>query len=299
MTFNESIIDAPLIQNSNELLINKVYNFTIGNSLKRFENIPFKEEFNYTIQFKILTPHSCNITITIIDPENSIYDVFYKVNFNHENGSSFLHYGAAATGPHTIIFDLDIDYNLNMYIKIEETVKCFYNVFLSQEIDNIKQYGIAKFEDSTSLIKNLVLETDISYKLYFALVSPISNKLINQEIDYDFYLTDLAQDILYDINWKHLLLTNIGEVSNFSFGVANGGVYMTNLTLQYDLNPVNIAFAIIYDFNIIEESDEDDSILEGSRLRFSIPAELVIGTMIGFGCLIFIAIGIILNKRLR
>jgi hypothetical protein len=108
------------------------------------------------------------------------------------------------------------------------------------------------------------------------------------------------QAILFEINWRNSPLQPIGSVSKYSFGTAHGGPYMTNLTVQYNYNPVNIAFAIIRDHKISGEIDENDTIIEEteeSTLKFSIPVELATGTMIAIGAIMFIVLGVVISKR--
>ncbi|MFX1273625.1 MAG: hypothetical protein ACFFAT_01165 [Promethearchaeota archaeon] len=294
--------EIPQIQEpktSDVILIDKVYNFTTWRPWKMLEDISFTAEYNHYVYFQIVTPYVCAITVTIFDPEGSVYDVYYRGEFSQESGMLSFPFGAAITGPHDILFELELEYNLNIYIKIEQAAKCLYDVLSQREIQNLKQYGVAKFENYPPLLKNVIIESDVAYTLYFTRVTPITVKLPNN-VRYNYSLKDTDQDILFEINWQDDPLAPIGSVTEYSFGTAHGGPYVTNLTIDYVFNPVNIAFAIVYDHKISGEIDgnaTDPGGTEGSNLNFSIPVELATGTIIGIGALTFIALGVVISKR--
>ena len=179
---NEEHEFAPEIKTSDETLIDKVYTFTTGLPSKMLFNLPFRATYKYYIYFQVVTPHECEITVTLFDPEGSQYDVYYENNLTQEEGLKHFPFGAALTGSYNVSFELGIEYNLNMYIKIVETIQCLYDVFHWQEVQNIKQYGVAKFEDSPPLIRNLVLESDVAYTLYLSRVTPLSDLFPNYSI---------------------------------------------------------------------------------------------------------------------
>ncbi len=290
----------PLPRTSDITLIDKVYSFSPGQGWKLLEGLPFKAHYTYYVYFKIVTPHECNLTITLIDPEGSIYDAYYDDYFSQGDGMRYFPFGAALGGSHDILFELDLDYTLNMHVKVEESVKCLHDVFSWQDAQNIKQYGVAKFEQSLPLIKNVVLEADAAYTLYFARVSPITGAISHIIVCYEYSMMDVDQALLFDVNWRHDPLKPIGEVSLYSFGTARGGPYMSNLTIHYDENPVNIAFAIIFDHDIsggIDENNTTEDGREASTLKFTIPLELSTLTLIAIGAATFIAIGVVATRR--
>jgi len=297
---NETKQITPEFKTSDITLIDKVYTFTITSHSRMLEDVPFQATYKYYIYFQVVTPNECEITVTIFDPEGSQYDVFHEDNFTQEDGLVHFPFGAALTGPHDIQFDVDLTFNLNMYIKIEETIQCLYDVFNWQESQTVRQYGVVKFENSPPFIRNLVLESDVAYTLYLSRVTPLSDLLSDYTIHYDYTLLDDDQDILFIINWKDPPLAPIHEVSTHSFGTAHGGLYQTNLTVDYDYNPVNIAYAIIFDHKISSEIDENDTLPDGcqnSLLSFKIPVELFTGTMIGIVVILIAVIGIAITKR--
>ena len=296
----ETLQITPEVKTSDVTLIDKVYTFTITSPSKVLEEIPFQATYKYYIYFQVVTPHECEITVTIFDPEGSQFDVYHEENFTQEDGLANFPFGAALTGPHDIQFDVNLSFNLNMYIKIEETIQCLYDVFSWQESQKVRQYGVIKFEDSPPLIRNLVLESDVAYTLYLSRVTPLSDLLPDYIVHYEYTLLDDDQDTIFIINWKDTPLAPINDVTAYSFGTAHGGPYQTNLTVEYDYNPVNIAYAIIYDYKISGDIDENDTLPDGSQdslLSFKIPVEMATGTFIVIGALLLVATGMTIIKR--
>ena len=61
---------------SEENLVDKVFTFLAPNDTLRFEDFYLFAKINYYILLEIVTPHNCEINITIIDPVLDVYEVF-------------------------------------------------------------------------------------------------------------------------------------------------------------------------------------------------------------------------------
>jgi len=72
---NLNPIDTPQTS-SEENLVDKVFTFLAPNDTKQFNDIYLLEDLNYYVLLEIVTPHNCEINISIIDPDLDIYDIF-------------------------------------------------------------------------------------------------------------------------------------------------------------------------------------------------------------------------------
>ncbi|MBN1801096.1 MAG: hypothetical protein JW891_06275 [Candidatus Lokiarchaeota archaeon] len=247
------------LRTSEEILIDKVYEFTTDNPVKKFEDLEMIAEYRYFLYFKMVTPHQCNLIISIIDPNGTTYDAFNDSNFNQEEGLRSVPFGVAITGGHDLYFEVNASYNVNVYIRIEREIKCLYDVFSSQASGNVILYGVHKFENALIDTQNVTLQSDTEYAIYLARVSPISTAIVENQVKFNYSLTDIERQTVFELNWKNLALAPIGEVTKYSFGTANGGQYKCNLNVKCEYNPVNIAFAIVYDHEISNELEENQT----------------------------------------
>jgi len=61
---------------SEEILVDKVFTFLAPADTKQFNDLYLFEDLNYYVLLEIVTPHNCEINISIIDPDLDIYDIF-------------------------------------------------------------------------------------------------------------------------------------------------------------------------------------------------------------------------------
>jgi len=183
-----------------------------------------------------------------------------------------------------------------VHIVIEKSIKCLYNIISSPS--NLRQYEVIKFHNSSVQIDYAILETDLMYRFYIGRVSAISTEYSNF-VSYGYLLLD-SQGIIYDCNWKNDSLANIISASVFDFGTATGSIYTTNLTAFYDVNAVNIAYAIEYVGKIgevIDENNTEPENTEGFKNLAFLPEEWIIGTTIFIGCTMAILTVMLVNNR--
>ncbi|MFX1237346.1 MAG: hypothetical protein ACFFAS_14865 [Promethearchaeota archaeon] len=287
---------------TSNVVIDKVYEFTTSNPLKSFSNIEFTSQYLYYFYFRMVTPHECELQIRITDPEESTFNVFYDDSFSQEEGLHQFPFGVAINGPHDIHFEVATTYNINIYIKIERTVKCLHDIIPSQDLSNIRMYGVRKFETFSSELKEIELDSDTDYEIYITRVSPISIAIVDNQVNFNYSIEDKERNVKFVFNWKNLPLMPIGEVTRFSFGTSNGGPYEMNLSVYYEFNPVNIAYAILYDHDISEEIDgnQTDSIInerDFSNFLVNIPIEHAALFIGGIGIMALVAFGLVTKNR--
>ena len=296
--FSNQDIENPLNpKTSGEVLIDKVYSFTVESPYHNFTNLSFQAGYNYYMFLQIVTPHECTVRINLRDPDGDMYDLFCKF-MKQSDGISEIPFGTTLTGNHNISIYIETSLNLNIYVIIEKGIKCLYEVLSPTQLGNLIQYDVIKFQDSSIQIDYALLETDVVYNFYFSRVSAISVEDDNN-VSYVFSLLD-DQSISFSINWKNDQLEGIGGVTVYDFGTASGGIYTTNLTINCKVDYVNIVYAIVFDHRIgsgIDENTTNPEDGDGINDLASLPEEWMIGTTVFIGCTMAILSVMLVNNR--
>jgi hypothetical protein len=209
------------------------------------------EDLNYFVLLEVVTPHNCEINVSIMDPEADVYDIFRtEVNISQGDQWYEIPFGTAIPGNYTFVFSVIAALNLNVYIKIhfDREDKCLYDIIAPEFINNMELYRVNKFFDGTFVEHNIMLKTDMSYKFYLTRVSAIGGNPIGREVGVDYDLTD-PQDIEFII-YKNRTVGSIGTVLQFNFGTATGGIYTVKIRIYCLVDVVNIAYAIAEDQSI-------------------------------------------------
>ena len=104
---------------SEEVLVDKVFTFLAPEDTKQFKDLYLLEDLNYYVLLEIVTPHNCEINISVIDPDLDTYDIF-RTEVNISQGDQWFEvpFGTAISGNYTFIFSVIAALNLNVYIKI-------------------------------------------------------------------------------------------------------------------------------------------------------------------------------------
>ena len=284
-------------------LVDKVYAFTKDNSTLTFNNnIFFEKPFYYEIYVCVVTPHTCNMTISLLDPEGDPYDVFFENNMTQDN-SRITPFGTAVTGNYTITFEASLIRNLNIHIKIEKWIKCLYDVIPPEELKALHYYDVQKFKNGNTINFNCIFRSDWYYKFYFQRVSPIS-KLLDSSVEIDHNVLSTA-NISYIIYHNEVLPGMDFNVTIYRFGTAVMGKYCMNITIRCKVPCVNIAFAIVERYQItdvINPNDPEPPAVDPVNntqkgIEVSFPPEFIIGTLIFFGCVVGTPILIIVVRK--
>ena len=147
------------------VLIDKVVIFFAPYYAIQYEDLTLLAEYNYLTLIEIVTPHNCLINLTIIDPENDHYEVFKTyTNISQDDGWFEIPFGTALSGNYSFIFSVVSELNLNIHIKIEKDIKCFYDILSFSEINRLELYHVTKFYNGQQITHNLNLKTDYSYR---------------------------------------------------------------------------------------------------------------------------------------
>ena len=236
---------------SEEMLVDKVFTFLAPADSKQFNDLYLFEDLNYYVLLEIVTPHNCQINVSIIDPDLDTYNIF-RTEVNVSQGDQWFEvpFGTAIAGNYTFIFSVIAALNLNVYIKIhfDREEKCLYDIIAPDYINNMELYRVKKFSDGTMIEHNVMLKTDVSYKFYIGRVSAIGGSPIGREVEVDYKLTD-PQDIEFII-YQNQTAGSVGTVLHFNFGTAIGGIYTVKIKIYCQVDVVNVAYAIAEDHSI-------------------------------------------------
>jgi len=293
--------------NLNDLeLPDKVYTFLTPSDTLTFESLYLEKYYNYYIYIELVTPHNCTLQITIWDPDNKKFNIFESEMFyNPEYGRYFeIPFGTALSGNYKIQFSVQTNYNINIYIKIEQGSECLYDKIPSKEIKNLIFYKVNRFDSGMNVEHNILLETDMMYKFYIGRVSAISIKE-NNEVKIDYIIED-PDDIEFKI-FSDYKIANIDNITIFYFGTAKEGLYSIKLTIYCSVSYVNIGYAILEDYEISENIDVNDTNPENQdNMNYFenlwnnssfLPIEWLFGSVIFVGITISILLIILIQHR--
>ena len=293
---------------SEELLLDKVFTFIAPDDSKRFDDLYLYERINYYVLVEIVTPHNCEINVTVIDPDSDVYQIFEtEVNISQEDQWFEIPFGTAISGNYTFIFSVTSELNLNLYVKIffDMEDKCLYDVMSPEFIANLKLYQVNKFYDGTEVEHNVMLKTDVSYKFFIERVSAIGGEQDSREVGVYYYLTD-PDGVEFTI-YANQTMKSVGEILHFNFGTAVGGVYTIKIKISCKVDVINVAYAIAEDYSISigKNGTEPDSgpdpepINETIQGYFYVPIEWTLGFVVSAGLVVgaLIVIGSVRRKR--
>ena len=171
---------------SEQNLVDKVFTFLAPNDTLRFEDLNLFEKVNYYMLLEIVTPHDCEINVTIVDPVLDVYNVFNtEVNISQDDDWFEVPFGTAISGNYTFIVSVACALTLNLHIKIsfDPELKCLYDVISPKFLERMKLYQVNKFTNGMVVEHNTVLKTDISYKFYLGRVSAIGGLTIKTKLE--------------------------------------------------------------------------------------------------------------------
>ncbi len=285
------------------ILVDKVFIFKENGSTLKFENLDLQSAYTYQIYIEIVTPHSCIMNISILDPLDRKFDIFggYMAFYPKYYRYYTIPFGTALSGNYTFTFEVFSKENLNIYIKIEQKFKCLYERISPFDLDDLIFYKVNCFNNEYNIVHEILLETDRSYKFFFERVSPISLNLSN-EVRLDFYLID-PNNNRFKI-YENYRLPEINNFSTFQFGTSLSGIYTFYLKISCNVDWVNIAYAILDDYKISTEINQNNTNGKNNntslnRFQFFLPSDLIFGIIFLFGTIMMIVITVVIIQKRR
>ncbi|MBY9018884.1 MAG: hypothetical protein KGD66_08640 [Candidatus Lokiarchaeota archaeon] len=182
------------------------------------ENLLFQEDWMYVFYLEVVTPHQCEINMTLTDPEGYNYKMFQGTVDQQQKEIQF---GMVNEGAYNITLDVNTEFTLNLHLKIERTVS-FMDLFDQNE--EILAFHGFRFSQNEPLREiPILLDPNSSYTFILALITPLVNILpvINTFIDdpvdnhfiiyqdqalNEFYLTFQFQTINHGIHELQVLI---------------------------------------------------------------------------------------------
>ncbi|UCC19011.1 MAG: hypothetical protein JSV62_13025 [Promethearchaeota archaeon] len=268
------------------VVVDKVYNFTTDRPYIFFqENLYFEQSYNYYITVCIVTPHSCDLNITLWDPEGDEFQLSYEETMV-QNDYREVPFGVAIKGNYSILFSAKLTENFNMLINIERGGICLYDKILTEELPYLIFSNVMKFYNGTHISHSITLKTDMYYQFYFGRVSAISRNLSSYTA-LVHTIFDETQGILFN-SYTNTTVASPKEVTSYSFGTAIHGGYTVNLTIYCVVEAVNIAYAVVEKQRIADGTDPNDDEppptpedpINGTGIEAFIPTEWIIGMII-------------------
>jgi len=291
------------LSSSAALQVDKVYNFTIDRPYLYFdENLYFEHFYNYFITVCVVTPHTCNLNITLWDPDGDEYQVSYE-EFMVQDDYREIPFGVAISGNYSMLFSVALTQNLNIHINIECGGLCLYDKILTEELSYIIHFNVLKFYNGAHISHSLTLKADMNYRFYFGRVSAISKNLSGRT-ELVHKITDDSQGIPFII-YTNDTVASPKEVTSYHFGTAGAGQYTVNLTIYCDVPVVNIAYAIVEKQSIADGTDPNDDDpplppydpINGTGIEVFIPREWTIGMIIFVGSAVVIPIIVVVYRK--
>ena len=297
--------NGKLNTSSEEDLVDKVFTFLAPNDTLWFEDLHLIEKVNYYVLLEIVTPHNCEINVTIVDPVLDVYEVFKtEVNISQDDDWFEIPFGTAIAGNYSFIVSVACILNLNLHIKIsfDPEVKCLYNVISPNFLERLKLYQVNKFTDGSVIEHNTILKTDQSYKFYLGRVSAIGGLTVINEVSVIYEVTD-PDEVEFTI-YQNETVGNVGTVIHFDFGTAMEGIYTIKIKIHCQVDVVNIAYAIAEDYPISTNNngtvpEPEPPVNETASGYFYVPIEwtLVFGLSVGGLLAILVVFGAVRRKK--
>lgn len=290
-------IETP--KTSSTTIVDKVYTFLAPGDTLSFEDMALKEDYMYYIFLEVVTPHSCELNVTLWDPQNKQYDIFSSnlTYFTEGYERVEIPFGTALGGNYTFLFSMELQFNLNLYLRMEEGDQCLRDMIPSTEWNKMIFYRVTQFDDGEYIEHNIQLESDVSYKFYFGRVSPIASE--DNKVLISNNLTD-PNEIEFHI-YTNFTLVPIHEIQEYNFGTSEEGVYSVQLEIKADVQYINLAYAIIEDYVISENDDNNQTGTPSNSTSydhgaFSVPVEMTILLTISIGSIVAL-LGVIIYYR--
>ncbi|MHA2123071.1 MAG: hypothetical protein ACW990_17880, partial [Promethearchaeota archaeon] len=235
-------------------LVDKVYNFTTEKPYVYFEDsIYFEKLYNYYIILTVVNPFTCNMSISLMDPEEDLYELSYIVGMGQDEVKE-IPFGVALSGDYSLFFNALLTQNMTIHILLERRLKC-----LSDKIDEYEESiifrNVSKFYPGKTITLQISMLSNYYIKIYIEKVSPIAIYIEGGQTQMNHTLID-PQDIRFNLYLNETVI-GPGAANIYRFGTATEGNYTFSLTIQTNVDWVNIAYAVVLLGKIADDVDPD------------------------------------------
>ena len=255
-TFHKEQASLETPKSSANNIVDKVYTFLTPKDSLEFTDMILKKDISYYIFVQVVTPHDCILNLTLRDPQGGWFELFFRpMSFNNQSyghSSAEIPFGTAFAGNYTFNFEVSLEFNMNIYIRITEDIAVLQDKIASNEWNNRIFYRVARFTDGMYMEHNIQMDRDTNYKVYLARVSPIAIENFSQVlVNHSLIDGNGVEFILY----SDALLAGAIDVIFYTFGTAIAGVYSLKLEIGCQVDYVNIAYTVIDLYDISEGED--------------------------------------------
>ena len=303
---SETVVES-YAQPKEATLPDKVYTFLAPTDTFT-SDYELDDHYIYYIYIELVSPHYVTIMrIRIWDPDNNQYNIFESnMTFSPESGRYFeIPFGTALSGEYSFEFYSISTVNFNLHIQISKGPKCLHDKIDPQQIEGIMLYDVKAFTNGESITEtDIDFNSDTMYNFYISRVSAISIVQSN-EIRIDCSIED-PDGVVFDI-YNNRLMEDIDGMNKFLFGTAVKGEYIFRVTIYCSVAFVNIAYAIIEDYQIAEgligdEKEEKKITLEDiaediKKSTTQLPTEWMVGTLVFIGAIAGFALILLINQK--
>ncbi|MFX1501156.1 MAG: hypothetical protein ACFFDH_09365 [Promethearchaeota archaeon] len=288
-----------LLTSGPDILIDKVYTFTVDQPILFFNNnIWLEAGYFYNLSIGVVTPHTCSMIFSFWDPYEYRYDmtfdnvkqVFDTNNYSDYRRDKFL---AVFNSTYPLQFEAITNENLNIHIRLEKGNKWPPS---PPPPPPPPPPTIEEF--------NMTLHTDYYYKICFERGSGSVNT--SGKIWIDHFVKD-PNNITFNI-YNHKQLGN--KQLNYMFGTATEGMYIFNMTYHHEAESI-IVGVVVYEIDNISDIvtpnpfiflpyiPDDDPPPDNTKtgIETFIPKEWTIGMIIFVGSAVVIPILIVVYRK--
>ena len=217
-------ISSNLNTSSEEVIWDSTHTVFSPNDQVFLEDLLFQKDWMYNFYLELVTPHQCEINMTLTDPEGSHYIIFQGTV---DNQPKEIQFGMVNEGAYNITLDVITEFTLNLHLKIERTVS-FMDLF-NQNNEILAFHGFRFSQNEPLREIPILLDPNRSYTFTLALITPLVNILpvistfIDDPVDNhfiiyqdqslnEFYLSFQFQTISHGIHDLQVLI-DILEIS--------------------------------------------------------------------------------------
>jgi hypothetical protein len=267
---------VPPITASQEVIWDSTHTISSPHDELLLQNLLFQENWMYDFSLEVITPHECEINMTLSDPEGCVYNLFQGTVAQQQKEIQF---GMVNEGACNITLEVIAEFTWNLHLKIERTLN-FIDLF-EQDNDTLS-FSSFRFSENEPLREiSILLDPTNSYTFIIALVSPLIN------------ISPLLNTFIEDPINNHFIIYQNQEVNEFyltfQFQTINHGIHK----LQLSINIVESCFNII----VIVMRDNSGSPINNDPLpqnTLHVPLEIQVVSM---GVFIFAILLAFLMKK--
>jgi len=262
------------IQEEQTFLIDSVYTIEAPFDTIEFDTIYLFQYIAYCLNISLASPHSCEVNISLIDPDLSSYDINERKLEWGYSGAEYIifSFGTAMAGNYSLILSFVAEYNLNVHLCFFSKNGCFEEVIRKNEIETLLFYRITKFTSTSAYIEhNIWLNTEVDYQFFMGRVTPyIKENGVPLSINYSIVDPRGIEFRIYD----SFNLTSDIQLYTFHFQTALPGLHVIRLEVLSKI-PVNIGYYVIFSESS-EQTNEPQTLPSiNSMGNFYVPIQIV------------------------